>query len=165
MPDNLTPEQRRRTMQAVKGRDTGLERVVASALHKSGVRFRRCVSDLPGKPDFVFTKVRLVVFVDGDFWHGWRFPVWRGKLQPYWQAKIERNRRRDRLNRQRLRRRGWFVLHFWGHQIQRDLDWVVSRIKDTLIKQSISCSDKDQVGKAKMARRAALRMLGRSKRR
>ena len=116
-------------MRAVKGRDTGLERVVASALHKRGIRFRRCVSHLPGKPDFVFTRVRLVVFVDGDFWHGWRFPAWKEKLQPYWRDKIERNRRRDRRNHQKLRRRGWRVLRFWGHQIQKDLDSVLNKIQ------------------------------------
>ncbi|MHB1426766.1 MAG: hypothetical protein ACYC3I_26720 [Gemmataceae bacterium] len=76
MPDNLTPEQRRKTMQAVKGRDTSLEKVVSSALHKRGLRYRRCVTSLPGKPDFVFSKARIVVFVEGDFWHGWRFPDW-----------------------------------------------------------------------------------------
>ena len=53
---------------------------------------------LPGKPDFVFIKARVVVFVDGDFWHGWRYPLWKQKLSDYWQKKIERNRHRDRYN-------------------------------------------------------------------
>lgn len=128
MPDNLTPEQRRKTMQAVKGRDTSLERIVSSALHKRGLRYRRCVTHLPGKPDFVFTRIKLVVFVDGDFWHGWRFPYWKEKLNEYWQKKIERNRRRDRLNFQRLRRRGWTVLRFWNHDVERDLDAVADEI-------------------------------------
>ena len=129
MPDNLTPEQRRRTMQAVKGRDTKLEKVVSSALHVRGLRFRRCVSHLPGKPDFVFARPRVVVFVNGDFWHGWRFPAWSAKLTDYWRAKIERTRRRDRLNVQRLRRQGWRVLRFWSHQVDKDLAGVVDRIE------------------------------------
>lgn len=128
MPDNLTPEQRRKTMQAVKGRDTSLEKVVSTALHKRGLRYRRCVTSLPGRPDFVFTRARIVVFVDGDFWHGWRFPQWKEKLQSYWKEKIERNRRRDRSNFQRLRRYGWTVLRFWSHQVEHDLDAVVERI-------------------------------------
>jgi DNA mismatch endonuclease, patch repair protein len=132
MPDNLTPEQRRKTMQAVKGRDTSLEKVVSSALHKRGLRFRRCVTSLPGKPDFVFSKARIVIFVDGDFWHGWRFPVWKDKLQPYWQKKIEGNRRRDRHNFQRLRRSGWIVLRFWSHQVESDLAAVVERIESVV---------------------------------
>ena len=128
MPDNLTPEQRRKTMQAVKGRDTSIERIVSSALHKRGLRYRRCVSSLPGHPDFVFIKARIVVFVDGDFWHGWRYPLWKAKLKEYWQKKIERNRHRDRLNFQRFRRRGWTVLRFWSHEVERDLDTVVNEI-------------------------------------
>lgn len=128
MPDNLTAEQRRKTMRAVKGRDTSLEKTVSSALHKRGLRYRRCVGALPGKPDFVFIRAKVVVFVDGDFWHGWQFPRWKEKLQPYWKDKIERNRQRDRYNSQRLRRNGWIVLRFWSHQVDHDLDGVVSRI-------------------------------------
>ncbi len=71
---------------------------------------------------------RLVVFVDGDFWHGWRFPLWCAKLTPYWKRKIERNRRRDRLNFRRLRRRGWRVLRLWGHQVEKDLAGAVRRV-------------------------------------
>jgi DNA mismatch endonuclease (patch repair protein) len=129
LPDNLTPEQRRKTMQAVKGRDTGLERAVASALHARGLRFRRCVAALPGKPDFVFPRARVVVFVNGDFWHGWRFPAWSAKLTAYWRAKIERTRRRDRRNARRLRRLGWRVLRVWGHQVEKDLPAVVCRVE------------------------------------
>jgi DNA mismatch endonuclease (patch repair protein) len=83
---------------------------------------------LPGKPDFVFPRARLIVFIDGDFWHGWRFPQWRDKLQPYWREKIERNRRRDRRNMQALRRCGWKVLRVWEHQLQRDPEKVLQRI-------------------------------------
>lgn len=61
-------------MRAVKGKNTSLEKKVASALHRQGLRFRRNIASLPGKPDFVFTKAKVVVFVDGDFWHGWRYP-------------------------------------------------------------------------------------------
>lgn len=132
MPDNLTPEQRRRTMAAVKGRDTSLELMLYEQIRIKRWRCQRNVVTLPGKPDFVFARARLAVFVDGDFWHGWRFPTWRSKLSPYWQAKIERNRRRDRLNTRRLRRSGWRVLRVWGHQIARDLDHVVHRISQAL---------------------------------
>ena len=128
MADNLEPEQRRKTMQAVKGRDTTLERVVGSALHRLGLRYRRCVAELPGKPDFVFPRAKVVVFVDGSWWHGWRFPQWRDTIGEYWQTKIERNRKRDRKNFRRLRRQGWTVVRFWDHQVKRDLDRVVARI-------------------------------------
>ncbi|WP_076347094.1 very short patch repair endonuclease [Paludisphaera borealis] len=129
MADNLTPEQRRKTMQAVKGKNTSLERTLSSAFHRRGWRYRRNYALLPGKPDFVFTKARVVVFVDGDFWHGWRYPQWKHKLSDYWRAKIERNRARDRRNFQRLRRQGWTVLRLWGHDVEKNLDASVERVR------------------------------------
>jgi len=93
--DNLTPEHRRKNMQAIKDRNTSLEKLVALAFCRKGWRYRRNYALLPGKPDFVFTKAKLVVFVDGDFWHGWQFPRWKQKLSEKWQEKIDRNRRRD----------------------------------------------------------------------
>ena len=133
MPDNLTTEQRRKAMAAVKGTNTSLERKVDHAFQKQGWFYSRNVPTLPGKPDFVFDREAVIVFVDGDFRHGWRFPQWKGKLSPYWQKKIERNRKRDRANFQRLRRRGWIVLRFWSHQIDSDLQSVVERVAEALM--------------------------------
>jgi DNA mismatch endonuclease (patch repair protein) len=128
MPDNLSPEDRIKTMRAVKGSNTSLERVVEAAFQERRWVFQRNVADMPGKPDFVFTAARLVVFVDGDFWHGWRFPLWREKLTPYWKGKIERNRRRDQRHYRRLRRLGWRVVRLWEHQVARDLPAAVRRV-------------------------------------
>jgi len=119
-------------MQAVKGKNTSLERKVSSALHAAGLRYRRNLASLPGKPDFVFTKAKVAVFVDGDFWHGWRYPQWEHKLSEYWRKKIERNRRRDRRNFQTLRRRGWRVVRLWGHEVDRDLAGTVDRVRALL---------------------------------
>ena len=128
MPDNLSPEDRKKTMRAVKGSNTSLERVVEAAFLGRGWACRRNVADLPGKPDFVFDEARVVVFVDGDFWHGWRFPLWREKLTAYWKWKIERNRRRDLRHFRRLRRLGWRVLRLWEHQVAKDLPGAVRRV-------------------------------------
>src|SRR5260370_39508281 len=103
MAENLTRSQRSYWMSRVKGRDTSLERLVRSALFKRGLRFRKHVRELPGRPGVVFTRQKLAVFIDGDFWHGYRFPVWRHSLAPFWRKKIETNRKRDRKNVQRLR--------------------------------------------------------------
>jgi DNA mismatch endonuclease, patch repair protein len=119
-------------MQAVKGRNTSLEKIVAAAFWRQGWRYRRNYTSLPGKPDFVFIKAKVAVFVHGDFWHGWRYPVWRHKLSEYWQKKIERNRRRDRCNFKRLRRQGWTVIRIWGHEVVRDLAGAVDRVKALL---------------------------------
>ena len=119
-------------MQAVKGKNTSLEKKVAAAFCKRGWRYRRNYAPLPGKPDFAFTKAKVAVFVDGDFWHGWRYPAWKHKLSPYWQAKIERNRWRDRRNFRKLRRLGWTVVRIWGHDVARRLDEAVDRVGEAL---------------------------------
>jgi len=132
MSDNLTPPQRRKAMAAVKGENTSLERTVNRAFRSKRWKFSRNVRSLPGKPDFVFRSERFVVFVDGDFWHGWRFPAWSNTLTPYWRAKIARNRNRDRRQFRRLRRMGWTVLRVWGHDVERNLDYVVERTASIL---------------------------------
>src|SRR5690606_34852741 len=115
-------------MAAVKGSDTSLERKVHAAFQARRWKYERNVASLPGKPDFVFHSEKVAVFVDGYFWHGWRFPQWQHKVTAYWQSKIAKNRQRDRLNFQRLRRRGWKVLRFWSHQVDKDLDAVVAEV-------------------------------------
>lgn len=132
MVDSLTPVQRSYCMSQVKGKDTSLERAVRSELHRSGYRFRKHVKDLPGKPDVVFPKKKVAVFIDGDFWHGYRFPQWEDSLTPFWRDKIKKTRARDRRNFAKLRARGWTVMRFWGHQIENDLDGCVSRIVSKL---------------------------------
>jgi len=132
MTDYLTPAQRSMAMSRVKSKDTSLEKIVRSELHRNGLRFRKNVAALPGKPDIVFVRGRLAVFVDGDFWHGYRFRQWGRKLTPYWQEKIETNRARDVRNFCKLRRRGWKVLRVWGHEIKDDLGAVVNKIMSRL---------------------------------
>jgi len=128
MPDNLTPEQRSFCMSRIKGKDTGLEMRVRSALHKRGLRFRKHVKDLPGKPDVVFRKARVAVFVDGDFWHGYRFPSWEDKVSDFWKKKINRNRERDAANHRKLRQMEWTVIRLWQHEVEADFDACIDRI-------------------------------------
>jgi DNA mismatch endonuclease, patch repair protein len=127
-PDNLTVAQRSYCMSRVKGRDTGLERRVRSALHRRGVRFRKHVKELSGKPDIVFPCERVAIFIDGDFWHGYRFPAWEKKMSIFWRIKIAGNRNRDKRNFRTLRNHGWRVLRLWQHELVRDLDSAVDRI-------------------------------------
>ena len=72
------------------------------------------------------------MFIDGDFWHGWHFPRWRDKLGPYWSAKIQNNRRRDKLNFARLRRLGWVVVRLWEHQVEADPGGCAERVAQTV---------------------------------
>jgi len=128
MADNLTREQRRWTMSRIRRGNTGPELVVRRLLHARGLRFRIHVKELPGCPDVVFVSAKVIVFIDGDFWHGWRFEQWRAKLALYWEGKISRNRERDQCNFRKLRRCGWAVLRVWEHQIERDPERCAERI-------------------------------------
>lgn len=117
----MPTEQRSRTMRAVKSRDTGPELLVADRLRDEGVRFRRDVASLPGRPDFVVSSVGLVLFVHGCWWHG--HTCRRGARVPksnrdYWVAKIARNQRRDRRVTRELREAGWSVWTVWECQLR-----------------------------------------------
>jgi DNA mismatch endonuclease (patch repair protein) len=124
----MTVEQRSACMAKIRGKNTGPELFVLSLFQQTGFRPDTHARDLPGAPDFVVRDRRIVVFVDGDFWHGWRLPVWRHKLAPFWQKKIDANRVRDRRTHARLRRAGWRVLRIWEHQIKREPELVRLRI-------------------------------------
>jgi DNA mismatch endonuclease (patch repair protein) len=128
----MSAEKRSAVMAKIKGRDTGPERIVAGLLRDAGLTFENHARDLPGRPDFVFRDRRVAVFVDGDFWHGWRFPVWRDKLSEAWEAKIEATRLRDIRNFRRLRRSGWRVVRIWEHQLLRDPAGSLARVTKAL---------------------------------
>jgi len=119
-------------MSRVKTRDTKPEMMLRSALHRVGLRYRVQVRDLPGRPDIVFPARRVVVFVDGDFWHGFRFAQWRTSVSPFWLEKINKNRLRDYLNRRKLQRSGWKVIRVWEHEVEEDIEGVVSRVSSAL---------------------------------
>src|SRR5262249_47704798 len=80
--DIMSAETRSRVMSRIRGRDTGPERMVADGLAALGLTFESHARDLPGRPDFVLRDIKVVIFVDGDFWHGYRFADWRDKLTP-----------------------------------------------------------------------------------
>ena len=130
--DNLTKAQRSRCMSRVRTTNTDLEEIVCRALRSRGLRFKKHVRDLPGTPDVVFVGAQVAVFIDGDFWHGYRFPTWRASMSGFWQEKIARNRARDRRNFARLRRTGWRVIRLWQHEIEGDLAPCVDRIVSAL---------------------------------
>ncbi|MCC6127330.1 MAG: DNA mismatch endonuclease Vsr [Pirellulales bacterium] len=119
MTDTVTKAVRSRIMAAVRGKDTGPEMVVRRMVHGMGYRYRLHVRSLPGKPDLVFPRLRKIILVNGCFWH--LHSCNRGGRRPqshaaYWNAKLNRNRERDRLHRAALRRLGWKVLVVWECQ-------------------------------------------------
>ncbi len=124
----MSPETRSRVMARIKGKDTHPERTICTELRRRGVYFAKHVKDLPGRPDIVFRRAKLAVFVDGDYWHGWRFPLWEHKLSQKWRDKIAATRERDCRNFRKLRQLGWKVLRIWEHQIDNDPENCVARI-------------------------------------
>jgi DNA mismatch endonuclease (patch repair protein) len=130
--DIMSAEKRSTLMSKIKGKGTGPEQKVAFALSALALKWEGHASDLPGRLDFVFREEKVAVFVDGDFRHSWRFPVWRHKLSEKWEAKIDGNRRRDARNHQRLRRLGWRIVRLWEHQVTADVAACVARVVDLL---------------------------------
>lgn len=119
-------------MSRIGGRNTKPERQMAEILRAVGIDFAEQDRTLPGRPDFVLPQQRIVVLVDGDFWHGWQFETWKNKLTPKWKTKIAANIRRDRRNRAALRAAGWTVLRVWEHQLKRSPAQVRRRLRATL---------------------------------
>lgn len=124
----MSVAQRSLLMGRIRGKDTGPERIVAAVLRAHRFKFEQHARDLPGRPDFVFRSRRLVILVDGDFWHGWRFPAWEHKLSPFWHEKIATNRARDARNIRKLRHAGWMVVRVWEHQLKRSATRVCDRL-------------------------------------
>lgn len=128
MPDHMTPAQRSHAMKRVRLKGGPLERIVQRQLRSVGLRFQQNCKALSGSPDIVFPKRKVAIFVDGDFWHGWRLPAWEHKLSDFWRSKLTANRRRDQRNFRRLRAAGWTVIRLWEHEIHSDCAQSIDRI-------------------------------------
>jgi DNA mismatch endonuclease (patch repair protein) len=115
-------------MSRVKGKDTGLEVLLRSKLKEAGLNFVIYPKNLPGKPDIAFQEEKIAVFIDGDFWHGYRFPVWEHSLSPFWRDKIGKTRERDKRNFKKLRGMGWRVIRLWQHNIKKDIQSCMNKI-------------------------------------
>lgn len=128
MPDKLTPEKRSALMARVRTRNTQPEVALRRALHAAGVRGWRLHRPLPGKPDLVFNRARLAVFVDGAFWHG-HPDYYRGQSGEFWDKKISGNRARDQRVDSELAALGWTVVRIWDFEIEKDVATCVGRIQ------------------------------------
>lgn len=112
------------------------ETMLAKALWHSGYRYRLNYKKLPGSPDIVITKLKIAIFVDGEFWHGYDWEARKSKLKAnreYWIEKIEENIARDRRNDARLKAMGWTPVHFWEKEIKKDLAGCVQVIDELSI--------------------------------
>jgi DNA mismatch endonuclease (patch repair protein) len=127
-------------MAAVKGRGNVSTELRAILLFKANcINGWRRGSRLPGRPDFVFAKQRVAVFVDGDFWHGHptRFRVPKTRTD-FWLKKIQTNRSRDLRVARILRKMGWLVIRIWESRLKEDPDGVGRRIQRALVVENIN---------------------------
>ncbi len=141
--DVLTPEQRHKAMKNIKSKDTSIEIQLRKALWHKGYRYRKNYRILPGTPDIALTKYKIAVFCDSDFFHGkdW-YQVLKPRLEKgnnseYWIKKIERNMERDSKNDKDLLFLGWTVIHFWGSEIQKDIEECVKVIEESIFDNTI----------------------------
>jgi len=119
-------------MRRIKSEKTTPEILLYKALRKEKIRFKSHCGGLAGKPDVVFIDKKIAIFVDGEFWHGYKWREKKGKLKAnreYWIPKIERNIARDKLINKKLKKCGWRVIRFWQHQITKDLPKCLMKIK------------------------------------
>lgn len=152
--DKLTPEQRRKNMQAVKNKGSKIETALGKALWKEGLRYRKNDNTVFGKPDFTFKKIKIAIFVDGEFWHGkdWEKRQLDHKSnQDFWIKKIERNIERDKEVNEKLTGEGWTVLRFWGKEISKNLENCVEKIKEAIRNANFSSPEMINRGELKFA--------------
>jgi DNA mismatch endonuclease (patch repair protein) len=147
--DNLTPEQRHKCMSHIHSSDTKPEVFFRKALWKWGIRYRKNVKTLFGTPDIAIKKYKIVIFIDGDFWHGndWKKKNFLSQEEllstysDYWQKKIRRNIERDKKVKKYYKNIGWTILRFWTSETEKSLNKCISKtiitikkIKDEMVK-------------------------------
>lgn len=119
-----TKEQISYNMKQVKNKDSKIEIALRKELWRRGLRYRKNVTDIFGKPDLVFKSKKVAVFCDSEFWHGYNWEERKKDFkshQEFWIPKIERNIQRDIEVTRELQKQGWKVLRFWGNEIKKDV--------------------------------------------
>lgn len=131
--DTHTRKQRSYNMSRIRSKDTTIEVQLRSILHRRGLRFRKNVKSLKGKPDIVFPAQRVAVFIDSCFWHKCPYHfIEPTSNRKYWIPKLDRNKLRDREVNKILRRSGWTVMRIWEHSIIKDIEKCADRIENKL---------------------------------
>ena len=127
-----TQEQISKNMKAVKNKDSKIELLLRKELWSRGLRYRKNVNRITGKPDIAFLGKKIAVFCDSEFWHGHNWEERKNDFkshQEFWIPKIERNMKRDIEVNQMLEEEGWTVLRFWGKDIKKHLKECADRIE------------------------------------
>lgn len=132
--DCFTPEQRSKIMGKIRGKNTKDEVRLAKALWQLGYRYRKNNRKVFGTPDFTFAKLKIAIFVDGEFFHG---KDWETRKKPqtnpeFWIKKIERNIQRDIEVNAHLEAQNWKILRFWSNDIKKNLDSCILEIQNAI---------------------------------
>ena len=131
--DDISREQRHRCMSSVRSRDTKPEIVLRQELWHNGIRGYRLHSHLAGHPDLYFPGAKLVVFVDGCFWHGCpKCKTIPSTRKEFWSRKIRTNRERDRMVDSKLVQSGIIVVRIWEHEVLDGPEQCLKRIATIL---------------------------------
>ncbi len=110
--------------------ETAFRKLLSSVVYSRGYRYRLHYKRLPGKPDVVFVSRKIAIFVDGSFWHGYKLKKRAHKLsKEYWLPKIERNVMRDKKINRQLRSKGWKVLRIWEHELKKNPEKALDKVK------------------------------------
>lgn len=135
--NNSESGQKNKNMQAIKNKDSKIELMLRHELWNRGVRYRKNVTRIIGKPDIAFIGKKVAVFCDSEFWHGYDWDKQKEKIKTnreFWIHKIERNIERDKEVTNALEADGWIVLRFWGNEISNNVgacaDVIVNVLKE-----------------------------------
>ena len=134
MPDKVSKETRHNIMKSIKSTHSKIENIVTKSLWHKGIRFRRNVKDLPGKPDIAIKKYKIVIFIDSCFWHGCELHCKLPKSNiAYWKKKIESNMQRDMIINKYYSENGWNIMRAWEHQLKDNLPETILSIYNFII--------------------------------
>lgn len=128
MTDVFTPKKRSWIMSRIRSKNTKIDLKMKKILASLNCRYEM-YPRVFGNPDFLVRDRQIAIFCDGDFWHGYNYEKKSKPRSKYWREKIERNKTRDRLVSRKLRRQGWSVLRFWEHDIDKNPDKCMRKLK------------------------------------
>lgn len=128
MSDIFSKDKRSQIMSRVKSKNTDIELILRKALTQKGYRYRLHYK-IEGSPDIVFTKQKIAIFCDGDFWHGKNFKKEKTHYKTFWVQKIEKNIKRDKTVNSQLRKKGWVVIRFGKDDLKKNLSNCILHIE------------------------------------
>ena len=136
MADRISSHRRSEIMSHIKSKNTSIELIIRKKLYSLGYRYRVNYKKLPGKPDIVFTKKKIAIFIHGCFWHGHEINCRQSHIpqtrQEYWLDKISRTKQRYQEHIYKLTNAGWTVVVVWECAIKNNLDQVLKKFQSIL---------------------------------